>query len=82
MNVRILLSLGVLLALVPSSPGQVRIKDITDLDGVRSNQLLGFGLVVGLDGTGGRVSATQQAAVEIVELHDILAMEFRVIDPS
>jgi flagellar P-ring protein precursor FlgI len=30
----------------------VRIKDITDIKGVRQNQLVGYGLVVGLDGTG------------------------------
>ncbi|MDJ0782884.1 MAG: flagellar basal body P-ring protein FlgI [Desulfosarcinaceae bacterium] len=30
----------------------VRIKDIADIKGVRNNQLVGYGLVVGLDGTG------------------------------
>ena len=29
-----------------------RIKDIADFEGVRQNQLVGYGLVVGLDGTG------------------------------
>jgi flagellar P-ring protein precursor FlgI len=29
-----------------------RIKDITTIDGIRSNPLVGYGLVVGLDGTG------------------------------
>ena len=29
-----------------------RIKDISKVEGVRSNQLIGYGLVVGLDGTG------------------------------
>ena len=29
-----------------------RIKDLTDVAGVRPNQLLGFGLVAGLSGTG------------------------------
>ena len=31
---------------------QVRIKDLVDFDGVRGNDLVGYGLVVGLDGTG------------------------------
>lgn len=31
---------------------QVRIKDIAEVEGVRSNPLMGFGLVVGLNGTG------------------------------
>ncbi|CAM3255320.1 flagellar basal body P-ring protein FlgI [Paracoccus nototheniae] len=30
----------------------VRIKDLADFDGVRGNDLVGYGLVVGLDGTG------------------------------
>jgi flagellar P-ring protein precursor FlgI len=32
--------------------GTARIKDIVDIEGVRENQLVGYGLVVGLDGTG------------------------------
>ena len=32
--------------------GNPRIKDIADVEGVRDNQLVGYGLVVGLDGTG------------------------------
>lgn len=33
-------------------PGRVRIKDIAHIQGVRGNQLIGYGLVVGLEGTG------------------------------
>jgi len=29
-----------------------RIKDLTDIEGIRDNQLIGYGLVVGLNGTG------------------------------
>ncbi len=35
-----------------------RIKDLADVAGVRSNQLLGYGLVVGLDGSGDQTSQT------------------------
>ncbi len=35
-----------------------RIKDIANVAGVRSNQLVGYGLVVGLDGTGDQTSQT------------------------
>jgi len=35
-----------------------RIKDITTISGVRSNPLVGYGLVVGLDGTGDQTSQT------------------------
>ncbi len=34
------------------APGLARIKDIADVQGVRGNQLVGYGLVVGLEGTG------------------------------
>ena len=34
------------------SAGKVRIKDLVEFDGVRGNDLLGYGLVVGLNGTG------------------------------
>ena len=33
-----------------------RIKDIASVAGVRSNQLVGYGLVVGLDGSGDQTS--------------------------
>lgn len=35
-----------------------RIKDITTIEGVRDNQLVGYGLVVGLDGTGDKTNQT------------------------
>ncbi len=38
--------------LVSQSAQAVRIKDIADVEGMRSNALIGYGLVVGLDGTG------------------------------
>lgn len=37
-----------------------RIKDITSVQGVRENQLIGYGLVVGLDGTGEKTRYTEQ----------------------
>lgn len=37
---------------LPATSQQVRIKDLVDFEGVRSNDLVGYGLVVGLDGTG------------------------------
>ncbi|MFV0277658.1 MAG: flagellar basal body P-ring protein FlgI [Parahaliea sp.] len=36
----------------------LRIKDIATVNGVRSNQLIGYGLVVGLDGTGDQTTQT------------------------
>jgi flagellar P-ring protein precursor FlgI len=40
-----------------AATGLVRIKDIADVQGARSNQLIGYGLVVGLEGTGDGQSA-------------------------
>ena len=47
----------------------VRIKDIADIKGVRQNQLVGYGLVVGLDGTGDSDSAvfTIQSMASMLE---------------
>ena len=63
------LATAALAALVAAAPAaaQVRIKDITDVAGARSNQLVGFGLVVGLDQTGGRSTFTQQVAVDALQ---------------
>ncbi|MGI9324506.1 MAG: flagellar basal body P-ring protein FlgI [Pseudomonadales bacterium] len=47
-----------LLLLTPASVLAQRIKDLTSVAGVRSNQLIGYGLVVGLDGTGDQTSQT------------------------
>jgi flagellar P-ring protein precursor FlgI len=62
-----ILTLAGLLTSAGSARAQVRIKDITDLEGARSNQLVGFGLVVGLAGTGSRTLFTQQVAVDMLQ---------------
>ncbi len=41
-----------LLLLAAPAAAQTRIKDIADIEGNRDNQLVGYGLVVGLNGTG------------------------------
>ena len=38
----------------PAGPAPVRLKDLVTVEGVRDNQLIGYGLVVGLAGTGDR----------------------------
>lgn len=56
-----LLTASLLLALagiVPSA-GAERIKDLASIGGVRSNALVGYGLVVGLDNSGDRTSQAQ-----------------------
>jgi flagellar P-ring protein precursor FlgI len=47
------------IAPLPVNP-EVRIKDLADVEGARSNQLVGVGLVVGLQGTGDKAQMTAQ----------------------
>lgn len=47
----VILGLVFVIFALPAFAG-TRIKDIADIEGVRENQLVGYGLVVGLDGTG------------------------------
>ena len=47
-----------LMMLIANAAYAERIKDIAMVEGARSNQLIGFGLVVGLDGTGDQVTQT------------------------
>lgn len=44
--------LALMLLLLPPAQAAVRVKEIASLEGVRDNQLIGYGLVVGLNGTG------------------------------
>ncbi|PKQ03095.1 MAG: hypothetical protein CVT73_16440, partial [Alphaproteobacteria bacterium HGW-Alphaproteobacteria-12] len=60
--------------LVPGLAGQAeassRIKDIVDVEGVRDNMLVGYGLVVGLNGTGDTLRNapfTQQSLIGMLE---------------
>src|ERR1700751_2896436 len=48
---------------------EVRIRDIAEIEGVRENQLIGYGLVVGLQGTGDR----QQTIFTVQTLANMLA---------
>ena len=52
------------------SDAQTRIKDIVDFEGVRENMLIGYGLVVGLNGTGDTLSSsifTRESLVGMLE---------------
>ena len=60
------------------APAQAeRVKDLASVQGVRSNQLVGYGLVVGLDGTGDQ---TSQAPFTIQSIRNMLA-EFGIVVP-
>jgi flagellar P-ring protein precursor FlgI len=55
---KILALVTVFLGLVSTPVLAERIKDLTSVAGVRSNQLVGYGLVVGLDGSGDQTNQT------------------------
>jgi flagellar P-ring protein FlgI len=44
--------LGILLFASLAAPAATRLKELASLEGVRDNQLMGYGIVVGLNGTG------------------------------
>jgi flagellar P-ring protein precursor FlgI len=53
-----------------TSADMVRVKDIADVEGVRENQLVGYGLVVGLNGTGDKLDNavfTKESLVGMLE---------------
>lgn len=52
-HICVCLGLQALLGVAPAH-GAVRLKELVSLEGVRDNQLIGYGLVVGLNGTGDR----------------------------
>ena len=56
-------------ALVAATPAQAeRLKDMASIAGVRQNQLSGYGLVVGLDGTGDQTSQTPFTVQSIIAM--------------
>lgn len=75
--------LGTVLAgflLSPISAEAVRIKDIGVIEGVRENQLIGYGLVVGLDRTGDQVIGGQFTIQAMMSMLNKMGVNL-VIDP-
>lgn len=66
--------------LVPATAGAVRIKDIGAIEGVRENQLIGYGLVVGLDRTGDQVIGGQFTIQAMMSMLNKMGVNL-VIDP-
>ncbi len=73
-NRLIALALALLIAAggisAPAAANTTRIKDIVDIEGVRDNMLIGYGLVVGLNGTGDSLNNspfTEQSLIAMLE---------------
>ncbi|MCH1931877.1 flagellar basal body P-ring protein FlgI [Shewanella acanthi] len=65
MKLKLVLAVAILVCSLPSH-GE-RIKDLADIQGVRSNQLIGYGLVVGLPGTGEKTRYTEQTFMTMLK---------------
>ena len=72
-----LCAIAVLLAVATAARAE-RVKDLATVQGVRTNQLIGYGLVVGLDGTGDQ---TSQAPFTIQSIKNML-VRFGVTIPA
>ncbi len=68
MNTLLKLVLVALLASLPFTVDAKRIKDLSSIQGVRDNQLIGYGLVVGLDGSGDMTTQTPFTIQSIINM--------------
>lgn len=61
------LGCAVLTLVAPAVSAQVRVQDVAQLKGRRTNKLMGFGLVVGLNGTGDgeKINTTRRALIAL-----------------
>src|SRR5438045_1645044 len=65
-------------ALAQPLPATTRLKDLVSLEGVRDNQLVGYGLVVGLNGTGDK----RQTVFSAQSLTNLLARMGVTVPPT
>lgn len=62
---------------VHAAAGLTRIKDIVEFEGVRDNMLIGYGLVVGLNGTGDSLNNSPFTEQSIIGMLDRLGVNVR-----
>ncbi|OIO69846.1 MAG: flagellar biosynthesis protein FlgA [Zetaproteobacteria bacterium CG1_02_53_45] len=74
---RALFALLAALMLVPAQLQAERIKDLADIEGVRGNALIGYGLVVGLNGTGDSGTSSPFTINSITALLERLGVNVR-----
>src|ERR1700757_310668 len=77
MSLRITICLGMVASLW-TAPAGTRLKDLVAIEGVRDNQLVGYGLVVGLNGTGDK----RQTVFSAQSLTNLLARMGVTVDPT
>ena len=78
---RILITAFIVAAFVlaPSSAWAIRLKELATFEGVRPNQIIGYGLVVGLNGTGDKDKTyfTNQSLANMLKQLDVTAVDPR-----
>ena len=76
---KLLLAISLALSLVPlARPAGTRLKEVASLEGVRDNQLIGYGVVVGLNGTGDK----RQTVFSAQTLTNMLKRMGVTVDPT
>ncbi|MDQ6957868.1 MAG: flagellar basal body P-ring protein FlgI [Mariprofundaceae bacterium] len=77
-NLKKLISiLFLMLFMLPAAGTAERIKDIADIEGVRDNALIGYGLVVGLNGTGDNSTNARFSVFSILSMLEKLGVSLR-----
>src|SRR5579883_197247 len=67
----------VLTTMTPPAHAASRIKDLANVEGVRQNQLIGYGLVVGLNGTGDTINNSPFTRQSLTALLELLGFHIR-----
>lgn len=70
-------ALSLLLGMPPMPAQAERIKDLADIEGVRSNALIGYGIVVGLNGTGDSTTSSPFTVNSITAMLERLGVNVR-----
>ena len=80
-RIKIIVILIILTLFISSLGSGARLKDIVDIEGVRGNYLIGYGLVVGLKGTGDGILSkfTVQSVVNMLERFGIKVPKEQII---
>jgi flagellar P-ring protein precursor FlgI len=72
--VKIGIGLAICLSVISQAAMADRIKDFADIAGHRPNQLVGYGLVVGLDGTGDQTTQTPFTLQSVMQMIGVLGV--------
>jgi len=75
--IAILLLVQASLLVMPATSSAERIKDIADVEGVRGNALVGYGLVVGLNGSGDNAITSPFSVFTVLSMLEKLGVRLR-----